>query len=506
MELGHDLRGKTAARRGRMRPFALAATALSLLATPLSAQPAAGRARPAAASVDPQRLAGLPEFLDGVIAQQMATRDVSGAVITVVHDGKVLLTRGWGHANIAEGRRVDAERTLFRPGSVSKMFTWVALMQQVEQGRVDLGAPVNDYLDFKIPNHAAGPIRVRDLLSHTPGLSDVGGLSVGGPSELRHYTAWLKEQAAAPLWAPGTESAYSNYGAALAGYIVERVSGQPYADYIDKNLFAPLEMRSSTFREPLSPEMSARMASSYRVTDGRMVAEPFGYYSVVMPAGSATASAPDMARFMLAMLGGGRLGSARILKPESVRLLQSKSIANAPRLPGMAHGFITQREAGPRIVGHGGKVQNFHSHLALAPEAGFGFFVSMAGGPNSGLARNEITQALIGRLFPQAPAPRWTGAEPPPPMGAYRFNRRDFSKTPDPAQDLKVSMTGPHRLTTEKDGVKLSWEQIGPRLYEQITGAREGGPFDQLEFHGTPQAPKLSFASQPHGVYHLVSP
>jgi hypothetical protein len=172
----------------------------------------------------------------------------------------------------------------------------------------------------------------------------------------------------------------------------------------------------------------------------------------------------------------------------------------------MAHGFIVVREAGPRLIGHGGSVEGFKSNLVLAPEARLGFYVSVTGGRDSAKARTELSQALIGRLFPQAPAPRWTGAETPPPMGAYRPNRRDFARAPDPAQDLIVSSAGPYRLTTESNGVKLAWEQIGPGLYEQVTGAREGGPYDQLEFHGTQQEPKLSFASQPTGVYHLVKP
>lgn len=322
------------------------------LAAPLTAAPAPvqGRPTPAATPVTPGRLAGLPDFIDGVVAQQIATREVAGAIVTVVHGGEVLFTRGYGHADIEKDMPVDPQRTVFRPGSVSKLFTWVALMQQVERGRVDLNADVNTYLDYKIPQRGARPIRVRDLLSHSPGLSDVGGLTVDDVGKLRNYPEWLKARAAAPLWEPGTEISYSNYGAALAGYIVERVSGEPFADYIEKHLIAPLGMASTTFREPLPAGISPYMATGYAFSEGRLAPKPFEFFSNVMPAGSASATGPDMARFMLAILGEGRLGSARILKPESVRLLQSNSLANAPRLPGMAHGFMVAREAGPRMV------------------------------------------------------------------------------------------------------------------------------------------------------------
>lgn len=481
----------------------LAAVALTI---PLVAAPALAQARPAAAvaGIDARRIAGLPEFVDGVMAQQLATREVAGAIVTVVHDGRVLFSRGYGHADIGRGARVDPRRTIFRPGSVSKLFTWVALMQQIEAGRVDMDADVNTYLDYKLPDFGSKPIRVRDLFSHSPGMSDIGGITAPSAAELVPYRDWIKRNIPARLWNPGVEVSYSNYGVAVAGYIVERVSGEPFADYAEKHLFAPLGMTSTTFREPLPSAMAPHMATGYAVTDGRFTPKPPKYFSKIMPAGSGSATGPDMGRFMLAMLGRGRLGSARVLKPQSVDLLFSNSLANAPRLPGMAHGFIVAREAGPRLVGHGGNTVDFHSYLLLAPEAGFGFFVSTTGGPGSYPARTELSNAIVGRIFPQTPAPRWTGAEPPPPMGAYRSNRRDYGKTPDPANDLKVSITAPHMVTVESAGVETSWVQIGPRLYEQVTGARDGGPYDRLEFFDTPTGPRLSFASQAHTTCHHV--
>ena len=484
---------------------ALGAIALALLAAPAAVAPAHAQTS-AAVKVDARKLGGLADFVDGVVAQQIATREVAGAVVTVVHNGKVLFTRGYGFADIDKGKPVDPQRTLFRPGSVSKLFTWTALMQQVELGRVNLDADVNTYLDFKIPEFGTKPIRVRDLLSHSPGMSDVGGFIFADASKVVPYGDWLKTHIPARLWEPGTEISYSNFGAALAGYIVERVSGEPFGDYAEKHLFLPLGMTSTTFREPLTGAMLANMATGYKLVDGVFVAKPYEYLSSIMPAGSASATAPDMARFMLAMLNDGRLGAARILKPESVRLLHSNSIANTPGLNGMAHGFLVERNAGPRMVGHAGNTGDFHSDLVIVPQAGFGFFVSTTGGQKSSPARTELRDAIIGRLFPQAPAARWTGEASAPPLGSYRANRRDYSRTPDPKRDLVVAAAGPSMLTTEADGVKTAWRQIGPRLYEQVTGARAGGPYDQIEFFGTEQDPRLSFGSSPYMTYHLVKP
>ncbi|WP_179042972.1 serine hydrolase domain-containing protein [Sphingobium lactosutens] len=455
-------------------------------------------------SIDRTRLVGLPEFIDGILAQQIAQREVAGAVVTVVHRGKVIMTRGYGFADVDRAIAVDGQRTLFRPGSVSKLFTWAALMQQVETGQVDLDADVNRYLDYEIPLFEGKPIKVRDLFAHAMGMSDLSYAEDEWKKE-ETYQSFLKTHIPQRLWAPGGEISYSNYGASLAGYIVERVSGESFPDYVERHIFQPLGMATTTFREPLAGGNATNMAKGYALVDGRYKAKPYERYDKIMPAGSAASTAPDMARFMLAMLGNGALGGARILKPESVRFLESDSVANAPGLQGMAHGFMVAREAGPRLVGHGGNTIDFHSYLLLAPEADFGFFVSMTGGQGSYGARTELSDAIIGRLFPQMPAPRWMQPSAKPMVGAYRVNRRDYGKPADPAGDLKLSLQGEHGLLIEGQGRKSYWEQIGPALYEQVTGARTGGPYDRLLFYGAADDPRISFGSQPHVTYHLVS-
>lgn len=477
------------------------ALGIALPGTPLHAAPQA----PAAAPADAERVAGLEDFVDGVMAQQLATREVAGAIVTVVQNGKVLFARGYGFADIDRGIKVDGQKTLFRPGSVSKLITWTALMQQVEAGKVDLDTDVNRYIDFVIPPFEGKPIRVRDLFSHTVGMSDLR-YDEKEWANSESYQSFLKTHIPQRLWAPGTEISYSNYGASLAGYIVERVSGEAFNDYVTKHIFQPLGMTHTTFVEPLTGENAANMALGYQFADGRFKAKPYERYGKIMPAGSAASTAPDMARFMLAMLGNGALDGKRILKPASVALLESNSIANTPDQPGMAHGFMVAREQGPRLVGHGGNTADFHSYLLLAPQAGLGFFVSFTGGDASYAGRTELSDAIIGRLFPQQPAKRWTQAGTLPPLGAYRSNRRDYSKPADPAGDIKVSAVGDHGILVEGHGQKTAWEKIGPNRYERVTGIAEGGPFDQLRFYGNAEDARLGFASQPHVAYHLVKP
>jgi CubicO group peptidase (beta-lactamase class C family) len=479
------------------------ALVFGLLVCAAPASLAAAPQPPDAQVVD--RLAGLPDFVDGIVAEQIASRQVAGATVVVVANGKVVFVRGYGFANVPERIPVDGERTLFRPGSVSKLFTWTALMQQIEAGKVDINADVNRYIDFKIPDYHGEPIRVRDLFSHSEGMSDVGGIIFRSFAETTPYEQWIKVHIPQRLWKPGTEIAYSNYGAALAGYIVERVSGEPFPDYVERHIFAPLGMTSTTFREPLPPALASRMASGHKLENGKLVPTPYEFASSIMPAGSSASTAPDMARFMLALLNGGELDGRRILRPQSVTKLESDLLANTPGLPGLAHGFLVYREAGPRLVGHAGNTADFHSDLVIAPEKGIGFFVSYTGGPGSYVARTETRDALIGRLFPVAPSPRYTADAAPPPLGSYRANRRDYSKPPNPDHDLKIAMPAPHVITVTAEGVQTAYEQVGRDEFEQVTGARAGGPYNRVKFYGPPDDPRMSLASEPYETYHLVT-
>ncbi|MCH8488759.1 MAG: beta-lactamase family protein [Oceanicaulis sp.] len=402
---------------------------------------------------------------------------------------------------------MDGGDTLVRPGSISKMFTWVALMQLIEQGRVSLDDDVNAHIDFEIEPFEGQPITVRDLFRHTPGMSDVGGFTTVNEDELVDHAEWTRNNIPARVTAPGLEAAYSNWGTSLAGYIIEQVSGEPFADYVERHIFTPLGMTSSTFREPLPEALLDRIALGHDLEGGRFTAREFDYYSMVMPAGSATVSGPDMARFMIAMLGDGALDGTRVLSTQSVALLETDTIANAPRLPGMAHGYLVYREAGPRLIGHAGAMRDFRSNMILSPETGTGVFLSILAAPAGRPAQGELSAAITGRLFPQTPAPRWSEApEAEQFEGRYLVNRRDHSREPHPLMHAVVEAAGPNAITIEALGQTVYFEQIGSGLFEQTTGLREGGPFDQVEFYGEPGAWRLSYGSQPFMNWHYAGP
>ncbi len=431
-----------------------------------------------ASSVHELTAADVETFLDGIVPLQLEHEDVAGATIAVVKDGKRLFTKGYGYADVKNKKLVGAEETLFRPGSVSKLFTWTAVMQLVEQGKLDLGKDVNAYLDFKIPEAFGQPISLKNMLTHTAGfeeqLKDLFAADKRSPN-LGNY---LKTHIPKRIFAPGTTPAYSNYATMLAGYVVERVSGQPFNDYIQQNIFQPLGMTRSTFAQPLPPELAPLMSNGYVLASD----EPKGFETVgPFPAGSLTSSAADMSKFMLAHLQDGRLGAAQILKPETTRLMHSRAFALDPAANAMAYGFYEESRNGQRIIGHGGDTVYFHSDLHLLADAGVGFFVSYNSvGRGQISTRTILWDAFLNRYFPASPfnSPTLDSAKKDAiaASGNYMTSRRSDSLVKSIAilGQATVSANEDNTISVsdmiDANGKPKRWREVAPMTFRDING------------------------------------
>jgi CubicO group peptidase (beta-lactamase class C family) len=176
---------------------------------PVVSKPVAA-AVPASPSAPAMTADDLSAYLDGLIPMQLKRENIAGATVIVVKDGKVLVEKGYGFANV-EKRTPVTPQTLFRPGSISKLFTWTAVMQQVEQGKIDLDRDINDYLDFKIPATYPKPITMRNLMTHTPGFEEaIKDLIVTKGSKPVSIGEFLKTHMPQRVYPPGTTPAYSN--------------------------------------------------------------------------------------------------------------------------------------------------------------------------------------------------------------------------------------------------------------------------------------------------------
>ena len=425
----------------------------------------------------------LEPWLDGIMPYALQRGDVAGAVVVVVKDGKVLLQKGYGYSDVAAKTPVLPDLTLFRTGSIGKLFTWTAVMQLVEQHKLDLDRDVNDYLDFKIPAKFGKPITLRNLLQHTAGFEDHGKYGfVGNTRDQISIGNYLKHNMPARLFAPGEYPAYSNYGATLAGYIVQRVSGEPYAQYIQRHIFAPLGMDHSSLQQPLPPNLARNMSKGYRVASGQP--EKFELVNIA-PAGGGSNTGADMARFMLAHLNNGKLGAAEILQSRTAELMHRQSFQATPPLPGFALGFYHEDRNGHNIIAHEGDTNLFHSDLELFLDDGVGFFVavnSLGKDGSGGVVRSAVFNNFADRYFPAPPA----GPEPTVGSakhdgallaGNYQFTRRIQNTLLDIVYLLgqsKISMAADGTLTVSGiqtiGGATKRWREVGPFLWRDIDG------------------------------------
>jgi len=472
---------------------ALAAAVFVLATATFGAEAPPSDVASAGISYDPLEVEA---FFDGVMAEQLKSYHIPGATVAVVADGELLFAKGYGYADLATHRPVVADRTLFRAGSTSKLFTWTAVMQLVERGKLDLNADVNDYLtDFKVPPAFGEPVTLGELTSHTGGFEDSPmGIFAARAEDLKPLEAYVAEYVPAGVFPPGEIPSYSNYGTALAGYIVELVSGVPYERYVEENIFEPLGMARSTFREPVPPALEADVAVGYKFEGGVFRPQHFEWL-IPYPAGSMTATATDMARFMSAHLQEGRYGSGRILGEAAAREMHRRLFTPDPRVNGSAHGFLEMTVNGERVIWHPGDTVCFHTALALFPERGAGLYVSY-NSVDGKRARFDLLHAFADRYFPTArePAPKpGPGAAHAAARyaGSYVTSRGTFTKL----WKLVAFFSSP-AMSVTPDGYLLAPGSMGrpPCRYVEL----EPGTFRSVEADGT-LGDKLVFAADRSG-------
>jgi CubicO group peptidase (beta-lactamase class C family) len=454
--------------------------------------------------------ADLESFLDGVMRAGMEEHHVSGAVVSIVKDGRALFSKGYGFKDLDKQEPVDPRTTLFRIGSTTKLFTWTAVMQLVEQGKIDLDTDVNKYLKgVQLPAAYGKPITMRDLMTHTAGFEEgfLGYLIQDDPAKQQPILEAMQDHMPERVRPPGEMSAYSNYGAALAGLIVEQVSGMPYNEYIQKNIFDPLDMQYAAVQEPVPERLRPYVGTSYKQENGAPAEQKYEIVGGFRPAGSGAVSALDMTHFMLAHLQDGRYGDKMILSPEIAQKMHTTAFRLDPRMPGMALGFYHSDVNGLDGFGHGGDTNYCHTEMLLLPSRALGLFLSFYTQDNR--VRDLVTNAFFDRYFPEqrAQPAAVPGAAEAAARGAgsYQWTRRNFSKiekllnlftqiTVAPLKDGNLVVAGlwpePRQF---KPVAQNLWRQIGGKAQLAFRTDASGNTthmfFDFLPFMPTQRVP-----------------
>ena len=470
-------------------------------------------------------IAALRSFVDGVVKAHMDEDHIAGASVAIVQNNELLYNNVYGTANLAEFKPVSDD-TLFRVGSISKTFIWTALMQLQQDGKLDINEPINKYLPEALQlsdDNFENPILIRHLMTHSLGLEDsaFGHLFVKDEANLTSISQYLENHRPEQVREAGLTTSYSNYGAALAGFIVEQVSGETFNDYVEGHIFTPLSMNNSSFREPysarddlpqpISAELAANISSGFKYSSGIFVQQNFEHIEHIAPAGAMSSTALDMARYMQAHLNLGVLKGGRILNQDSATTMQQQLFTNAANINGFAHGFMEFNLPGNyKGFGHGGATLYFMSNMVMVPELNLGIFISTNTNTGGKLVRS-FPALLVDHFFAETSAEQYPQAPSDFKTRGLRFVGNYFSDRHSYEQLEKVFslFNGFTNVSISKDGYLLtnsasgsqSWVETSPLTFSQVGGYKtlgfsqdeDGNIVKMFPNDGTAAATKVGF-------------
>jgi CubicO group peptidase (beta-lactamase class C family) len=461
----------------------------------------------ATASLDDR--AALEAWMDGAIAAQLEGLNIAGATVAVVKDGEVIFSKGYGYADVKGRVHVDPAKTLFRIGSVSKLFVWLSVMQLVEQGRLDLNADVNTYLsDVQVPRRYSVPVTMKHLMTHTPGFEDqVIGLFARDASKMRPLGEVLADEMPARVREPGRIASYSNHGTGLAMHVVESITGEPWEAYIQKHILDPLGMAHTVLAQPVPGPFSSDLSKGYAF-DANVFTEKEFEFVPLGPVGGISAPADDMAKFMLTFLGNGEYAGARVLEESTARTMQSELHRMEDGVNPMDYGLMDMSMPGLRIIGHGGDTFYFHTLFALFPDHNTGLFASYNSSSDVD-ARGNLLRLFAERYYlsgePERPAPvgdfetraaRYTGA-----YRVNRFSHKSLAKLGAALSPVNVRYDGEGALRVSATGA-IRWIEVAPNTFQDEDGDR------RLVFieDGNGRITHIAFAELPILAFERIGP
>jgi len=361
-------------------------------------------------------------FLDAYLAEQMKVHHIPGVVFTMVKDGQVFFSKGYGYADLEAQTPFDPATTVLTTASLAKAFTAVGILQLYEQGIIDLNADIRPYLTaFQLDASFPEPLTFANLLTHTDGFQTrLIGVLGRTENDLLPLGELLETYMPAQIYPPGQYMTYSDFAANMAGYLTAKLAGTTFEQYMADNVFTPLRMADTTLDVHLPEALRARLAPGYEYQDGQYERMPF-FHIRYGPSGGLRTTAADVNRFMLALLGGGEVQGARILDQATTQLMFTRQFAPHPRMGGISYGFFEHLENGQQLFLRDGDGIGTRSRMVLFPDQDLGFFISYNSGDSN--LRLDIIGALLDRYYPVA------GSSVPVPMAGHQDRARRFTGT-----------------------------------------------------------------------------
>ena len=429
----------------------------------------------------------LPEEITRIVTEKQEQYHVPGAAVVIFKDGKILFSKGFGYADLNEKRPVDMDRTLFRVASVSKTFSVTSLLQLVDKKKIDLDADVNDYLDdFKLKNRFSQSLRVRYLLCHIDGFEEKtvygNALSYKAIPPLHDI---IRDQVKPLFNTPGELITYGNTGAAVASYLVEKISGVKFEDYVEKNIFRPLDMKRTIMHQNFTADEEKSLATIYQYAHDTYIPLDTAY-TITAGTGGASIAPNEMAHFLMALLNKGRYNDAVILQPETAEKMLTRQFSIDPEMTGATFGFFEQFSNGLRGLYRDGSGFSITSRIALWPECNAGMFVvTNKAAPDLCVAVTDCCFDYFSQKKPETPDVPKTGTLPDAKMFAGNYQLIQYSRYAI-SKMLSKLFTGPLAIEATGPGTiaitpvlndpfsemigRTEWVEQGPGLFVSTDG------------------------------------
>lgn len=418
---------------------------------------------------------GLETYFDGLINGYLQEEHIAGATLGIIKDGQPILMKGYGMADVENGQPVDPDSTLFRVSSISKVFIGTAVMQLVEQGKLDLDQDVNTYLqEVHIPDTYPQPITLKNLLTHTPGFEEYFiGLFARDSSAVKPLQKILSNRMPARVRPPGVLASYSNTGAAIAALVVEQVTGRPFFEYAREHILQPLKMNSTTFRQPVPDSLQPRLSKGYAFGGGQFQEKPFEYVPMG-PIASASTTAKDMMHFMQAHLDMGQFKGATLIDSATAKVMHSPAFRHDKAVNSVRLGFYDMSQNGVTIFGHAGDSYWFHSIMALFPNQNMGLFLSLNSRQGGNVTRAVLSD-FVDYYFPERTSysdtltfsqkylERFEGS-----YRSIRYSRERFTKVLALSETFPVSATDDGQLQTRIGGKVQRWLPVDSLTFRKV--------------------------------------
>ena len=466
-------------------------------------------------------ISDLEGFVDNYMKDYIG-KTTSGAAIVILKDNQIVLSKGYGDANIEKNIPIDPKKTVFEWGSISKLFVWTSVMQLAEQGKIDLNEDIRTYLPegFLTKLKYDSPITMLDLMHHTAGFEDyIFDLGYSSPDRVKSLEEGLQLAEPVQVYKPGEVVAYSNFSTSLAAYIVERLTGQEFYQYASEHIFSKIGSQNASIHPKLSDnkKLIENKATGYKLSEPSQFTESPPFYVSMYPSGAINGTAEDLAMFASALMPLEGESSPLFQKEETLEGFLTQSYSVDENMPGNAHGFW-EYQGQKRGLTHGGNTASFSSNFHIVPEENFAVIIL-----TNQSGEMDICYGLTKELVGEEPVSVAVSNEKMPDAseleGTYTSARRayhGFLNIYYELLSLKITAVNDREIQLDVLGLSANYIQTSPYVYKKIKGHTlfdamgpvffhvENGKVTQISASTSDYLPVSTGKSMPFLIMYLI--